>query len=60
MKQCPLKFKREGLHTVDTDCAKGSCAWWLDRKYAHETGCALFVIAGALIGIDRKLHDDEG
>ena len=34
-------------------CTRNECAWWVNGKYDHETGCSLAVLARALTVINR-------
>ena len=50
-KRCPLLGKnKDGIVEV---CGEEKCAWWINRTYHHETGCALSVIAQAIAIINR-------
>lgn len=53
IKYCPLGKLGEDR------CLKEQCAWWIDSMYAHETGCAIFVIGNELKSIAQKAEDDR-
>jgi len=50
VKLCPLKdiFHKPGADHPSRFCDEGRCGLWIERKYQHETGCAIAVTGTAL------------
>jgi len=69
-KLCPMTFNAvcstggfgKKAKLGDFKCRGEECEWWLDGRYAHETGCAYTVIANALksIAICNYRLDEAG